>query len=392
MELMLRLLKEVKGMVDDKRLEGIIEKTGGILKLRPNYVRRFYKDGGRLGLTKKPGGTFNPKTKLFVPERWIASCVEAHNPYPIKGEGLSKVWLPKSEGEVTLKDLLQRFGDLLLGVKRNKFHNSEFRVLVKILDPAEPIVFHFHARDEDVWAHPEFFAGHRFGKDEAYFFLNAPKGVCPYTHLGLLPEVDEKELMKAIEKGRDNLLELSPYYLQRTNQGYFTPAGVPHRPGTALCLEIQQPSDVYTLLETESDGRKMSPQQIHPGFPDLKMALQFLDFKTAQSPDLLERCRLFPQPIDETKQKGGQEWWIFPPSLTSKFSGKRLLVTGIFESVESEPYALLIWKGKGKLNGKTIKAGDEFFVGHIAATEPHLFECIGNEPLEAFKLFPQAIR
>ncbi len=378
--------------MDERRLERMIERTKGILKLRPNFVRRFYKDGGRLGLTKKPGGTFNPKTKLFIPERWIASCVEARNPNPIRGEGLSKVWLPRYEGEVTLKELLQKFGDLLLGEERNRIHNSEFRVLVKILDPAEPIVFHFHARDEDVWSHPKFFAGHRFGKDEAYFFLDAPKGICPYTHLGLFSGVDEKELMAAIEKGRNKLLEFSPHYLQRSGEGYFTPAGVPHRPGTALCLEIQQPSDVYTLLETESDGRKMSPEQIHPGFPDLKTALRFLDFKTAQSPDLLERCRLAPELISETKQKGGQEWWIFPLSLTSKFSGKRLVVTGTFESVESEPYALLIWKGKGKLNGKPIKAGDEFFVGYIAAVNPHYFECTSSEPLEAFKLFPQSTK
>jgi mannose-6-phosphate isomerase class I len=378
-------------MAKDGKLERLIERTGGILKLRPTYVRRFYKDGGRLGLSKKPGGTFNPRTKLFVPERWIASCVEAHNPHPIKGEGLSKIWLPKDETQITLREALQKFGNLLLGEERNRAHNGEFRVLVKILDPAEPIVFHFHARDEDVWAHPEFFAGHRFGKDEAYFFLDAPKGSCPYTHLGLVQGVDETELLKAIEKGRDYLLELSPYYLQRIGEGYFTPSGVPHRPGTALCLEIQQPSDVYTLLETETDGRKMSPEQIHPGFPDLQTAIKFLDFKTAQDPDLLERCRLIPQPINETKQKGGQEWWIFPPTLTKKFSGKKLVVTGTFESVENDPYALLVWKGKGKLNGKPVKVGDEFFVGYIAATKPHKFECTSNEPLVVFKLFPQAV-
>jgi NAD-dependent DNA ligase len=135
----------------------------------------------------------------------------------------------------------------------------------------------------------------------------------------------------------------------------------------------------------------MSPEQIHPGFPDLQTAIKFLDFKTAQDPDLLERCRLIPQPINETKQKGGQEWWIFPPTLTKKFSGKKVVVTGTFESVENDPYALLVWKGKGKLNGKPVKAGDEFFVGYIAATKPHKFECTSNEPLVVFKLFPQAV-
>ncbi|GBC99112.1 hypothetical protein HRbin17_01633 [bacterium HR17] len=368
-----------------------IDRTGGILKLRPTYVRRFYKDGGRLGLSKVAGGTFNPRTKLFVPERWIASCVEAHNPHPIRGEGLSQVQLPPSAGAVFLRDVLQRFGETLLGAERYRAHGGEFRLLTKILDPAEPIVFHFHARDDDVERHPEFFVGHRFGKDEAYYFLDAPKGVCPYTHVGLQRGVDAKELLNAIRKGRDRVLELSPVYLQRCGEGFFTPAGVPHRPGTALCLEVQQPSDVYTLLETHSDGRPLSPQQIHPGFPDLETALQFVDYVTAQDPDLLERCRLIPQPVAETRQRGGQEWWIFPPTVTPKFSGKRSVVTGVFESAEHDPYALLIWRGKGRLNGLPIKAGDEFFVGYSAATQPHHFECVGAEPLEVFKLFPQAL-
>ncbi len=375
----------------ERKLQRLMDRTGCILKLRPTYVRRFYKDGGRLGLAKTAGATFDPRTKLFVPERWIASCVEAHNPHPIKGEGLSKVWLPRPEGEITLRDALKLFGNALLGEERNRQHDGEFRVLVKILDPAEPIVFHFHARDEDVWQHPEFFAGHKFGKDEAYFFLEAPKGPCPYTHFGLRQGVDEKALLAAIRQGRDRVLELSPFYLQRYGEGFFTPAGVPHRPGTALCLEVQQPSDVYTLLETQTNGRKMPSQQIHPGFPDLETALRFLDFLTAQDPDLLERCRLLPQPVDETKQQGGQEWWVFPPTLTTKFSGKRLIVTKAFESVERDPYALFIWLGKGKLNGKPIKAGEEFFVGYLAATQPHRFETVGNEPLMVFKLFPQAM-
>ena len=201
--------------------------------------------------------------------------MEATNPYPIKGEGLSQVWFPPSASTVYLREVLLRFGDILLGPERFCAHDGEFRLLTKLLDPAEPIVFHFHARDEDVWCHPEFFAEHRFGKDEAYFFLEVPKGSCPYSHVGLKAGVNDRELLAAIHKGRDHVLELSPSYLQRYNEGFFTPAGVPHRPGTAFCLEVQQPSDVYTLLETHSDGRPLTPQQIHPGFPDLETALRF---------------------------------------------------------------------------------------------------------------------
>ncbi|MCS7223733.1 MAG: hypothetical protein NZ959_04105 [Armatimonadetes bacterium] len=372
-----------------KALERLLHRTGGLLPLRPTYVRRFYRDGGRL---PKPADSTIPTSKgLFVPERWIASCVEATNPDPIPMEGLSKIRGRGSVGKMTLKEALSAFPDLLLGPDRAAAHQGEFRLLVKILDPDEPIVFHFHAKDEDVAAHPEFFPNHRFGKEEAYYFLDAPKGVCPYSHIGLLKGVGPDDLVKAIEQGRDRLLELSHYYLQRTGEGYYTAAGVPHRPGTALCLEVQQPSDVYTLLETKSDGRPMAPEQVHPGFSSLHQALSFIDYETSQDPDLLEKSRLVPYPVEGSKQKGGLQWWIFPPRVTDKFSGKLLVVTGRYECQESDPYALLVWKGRGTLNSFPIKAGDEVFVGWQAATHPHVFEAVSQEPLEIFQLFGQAL-
>jgi len=35
-----------------------------------------------------------------------------------------------------------------------------------------------------------------------------------------------------------------------------------------------------------------------------------------------------------------------------------------------------------------VRPGNEFFVSHMAATKPHIFENDGNEPLVAFKFFP----
>jgi hypothetical protein len=150
-------------------LDRALDAGQGILRLRPTYVRRFYMDGGRLGLGDAPGATYQAEAKLWVPERWIASTVTAANPHPIPGEGLS--FLDLTGADLSLRDALTLRGERLLGPRLLAAHGAEFRVLTKILDPYEPIVFHFHARDEDVRRHPEFFPGHRFGKDEAYYFL-----------------------------------------------------------------------------------------------------------------------------------------------------------------------------------------------------------------------------
>ncbi|MDR7416867.1 MAG: hypothetical protein QN193_05140 [Armatimonadota bacterium] len=350
----------------------------GILPLRPTYVRRFYPDGGRLGLRTRTGGALHPRRRFWKPERWIASCVPATNPSPVPDEGISFLAF---RTPLSWPQALRLRGERILGPRHFAAYGPDFPVLTKLLDPGEPIAFHFHARDEDVWQDPARF-GHRFGKDEAYYFLDAPKGPVPYTHVGLYPGVTLRTLLQAIHQGRERTLELSPVVHQRIGEGFFVPAGVPHRPGTALTLEIQQPSDVYTLLETTAGGTPLRPEQIHPGFPHLEEALRRLDFEAACAPDLLERNRLAPEGI--THARGGEEAWIFPPRLR-KFSGKRLVVRKRFESVEQAPYALFVWRGQGRLLGYPLRPGTEWFVTAEAACRPHLFEA--EETLEVFKLF-----
>jgi hypothetical protein len=380
---MTRVTRRAEAAAHTAALDRLLEHSG-IIPLRPTYVRRFYMDGGRLGLASTIGGTLRPHEHLWVSERWIASTTPAANPHPIPDEGMSRLAL--NAGALTLADALRLRGPRLLGASRWKAHGPEFRVLTKILDAAEPIVFHFHARDRDVARFPQYFPGHRFGKDEAYYFLDAPRGAVPYTHAGLHPGVSRRDLQRATESGRDALFDVSPVFVQSAGRAFYVPSGIPHRPGTALTLEIQQPSDVATMLEPVG-GRRLAPDKFNPGFPDLRTALRFVDMETATAPDFIERHLLDPMPVRSTRQSGGTEDWIFPPSL-GKFSGKRLRVRRRFESVEDGPYAVLVWGGRGRVNNVPLRAGMELFVGDEAARRPHLFEASGSEVLEAFKIFP----
>lgn len=363
-------------------IDRLIDKQQGILKLVPTYVRRFYMDGGRMA-GGKPGASFLPKDRMWKPERWIASSTTATNPNPIRGEGLSYL----AGARITLPDALVAAGARLLGEKRLAAHGPEFRVLIKILDGNTPIVFHFHADDRTVRKYPNNFKGHRFGKDEAYYFLDRPKGPCPYTHVGLYPGTTREDLRKAIRAGRDATLELSPVFLQRFEEGFFVPAGVVHRPGTALTLEIQQPSDVYTLLETGSDDQKFSPQQMHPGFRRLDDAIDLIDIKASTDRDILNRYRLVPSPTSRKPMRGGTQEWIFHPEICRKFSGQRLRVTSKVTTIDSDCYAALVWKGSGRFGPHRVRSGDEFFVSHEAATRGVQVERTGGEYLEIFKLF-----
>lgn len=283
----------------EDRLDRLLD--GGLVPFRPTYVRRFYMDGGRLGLSRRPGGTYLPRVRLWRPERWIASAVLATNPFPASGEGASRVAMRGID--LSFREALTLRGERILGTRHYAAYGPEFPVLIKILDPAEPIIFHVHASDAHVRRHPERFPGQHCGKDEAYYFLPAPTGAVPYAHVGLHPGVSRRVLAEAIEQGRGTVLELSPAFHQRPGEGFYVPAGVPHRPGTALTLEIQQPSDVYTLLERVSGGRTLSAGQMHPGFASVEAALGLIDFKAATRPDLLKQNRLVPEPLTDKRTR-----------------------------------------------------------------------------------------
>src|SRR3989442_643376 len=358
----------------------------GVLPLLPNYVRRLYMDGGRLPISRRPGDTYVPRARMWRPERWIGSTVPAMNPHPISDEGIGRIDAPG--GPIKLTAALRMRGRDILGSRAFAAYGPDFPILIKILDPAQTIGFHFHARDEDVWAHPARFGGQRFGKDEAYYFLDPPKGPIPYTHVGLFARTTRRVLAEAIAAGGGRVLELSPVIHQRIGEGFFVPAGIPHRPGTALTLQVPEPSHVYTMLASEAGGRALTPKGMHPGFASIDQALAFVDFEAACDPALVTRCSLRPEPVRGRIMRGGREEWIFPTRLR-KFTGKRLVVQTRFESVEKGPYVALVWRGRGRVDGVHIRAGSEFLVTARVATQPHAYEAEGGR-LEVFMLFPPA--
>jgi len=371
----MKQLRNIRAVVAPLLARGV-----GVLKLEPTFVHRFYPDFNRLGQKK-----LKTNSQQSIPERWIGSSVEAVNPPPMPGGGLSMV--RGARPGVSLRDAVKAMPGEILGEKLLAAHGAELRVLVKILDPAESIVFHLHATDRQVSAMRGHFKGHRFGKDEAYYFLEAPKALMPYTHVGIYPGVTRRELVNAVRKGREYALELSPAFYQEFEPGFFVPAGVPHRPGSALTLEIQQPSDVYTLLETHSCGKEMAAGQIHPGFRSLDEAFGLIDLKTSERVGELKDNRLVPRRCEESTS-GGEIDWIYPTSICRKFGGKRVRVARHVSYCESSPFILFIWRGSGLVNGRRVGAGDEFVVTYEAARAGVELESDGRGILEAFTFFP----
>jgi hypothetical protein len=361
------------------RLLEFVDRASSVIPLKPCLVPRGYRGGGRLA-GRGPGMVRRRDGKYLV-ERWIASGTRAGWGDPNTENGLSH--LAGFRPTTRLADALQALPDVLLGPVRAAAHAGQFRVLTKILDPYDAIGFHLHQRDEDVRADPARFPGEHCGKDEAYYFLPGPKGAWPYTHVGILPDVTHTDLVAAMQAGRDALLEISPYFLQRPGTGFFVPAGLVHSPGTVLTLEIQQPSDVGAGFGLYGPDRNLTDA------PALETAaqrvLRHVDLALCRQPDLLQRFALTPTPI-EGFPAGLKSWWIVPPSVTPKFSAQRLVVSQPCTYRPRDCFALLVWSGEGRVQGHPASHGAEFFVSHRAAADGVRIEP-GPQGLECFAVF-----
>ncbi len=363
-----------------------LDRVGDIIRLSPQMVGRFYTDLKRLGQ--------RGDTPYRVPERWIGSSTQGMNPPEIPTGGLSTC--PALQ-EMPLRDLVAHgdAGPRLLGEKRFVAHGGTFCLLTKILDAGGPIPFHVHATDQFVAANPQVYPNERFGKTEAYHFLESPKGDTPYTHIGVYPGVDARTMLATMDRGGDHLLELSPGAMQNYGEGFIVESGLLHRPGTALTLEIQQPSDVYTIFQREFGGQVLDDATLAPGFAGLQEAAErTVDWQRNLDPQLLESSRLRPQPVTGFDQSGARCEWIYPPDRCEHFSGQRLTIDTRMTFKAEEPCVLFVWNGRGALAGQAIDGrggppgeADEFFLGNDASRRGVEIVNTGDEPLVVFALF-----
>ena len=372
------------GLEEDLRRE--IEEKGGVLRLKPSFVARtFYPGLNRLGLSNPDAG----ERGEYV-ERWIASCVEADNPIKVEGEGLSEILLETSGKTITLREALQLMPGIMLGENYAKTHENRFGVLTKILDIGHPIPWHIHARKEDAWRY-----WRMNPKEEAYYFLDHPKalGPLPYSHLAIHPGTSQDELLEILKRWSDDkVLDLSPAYRLNVGEGFHIPAGIPHAPGTALTLEVQEESDVYNMLQAKYMGKILPRELLLRGLPDEEAVVKLIDWEASTDPYFYRRHHTVPEPVEEPPEGEGEERWVFSPKRTRKFSGKELTVKpgGKVKCVEKGAHAILIWKGRGRINEVRVsnKHGyDELFINYERAVEGYVVENDGEETLTLYKIF-----
>ena len=375
-------------------VEKALEKGAGVLNLKPAWVARdFLPPGKRLGLKEKE---YNVGKRGYICERWLASVTNADNAVGPEDEGLSYLNTDSKE-EITLKEAVEKAGDLIMGTQYAKTHSGLGR-LAKIYDFGARIPYHIHQMEKDaklVGANP---------KDEAYYFPeDVDTGPHPETFFGVHPYiVDEKKydilLPYLVEWKDDLILQHARAYLNVPGEGFFLPSGVLHAPGTALTIELQEDSDVFSMLQALNAGKIISKELL---FKDVckedreakgeKAILGQLDWPVNGDPYFYENHHLPNIRVEESKQAGGEEHWVYYN--TTKFSGKRLVVKpgNSFTFIEKGVFNILVWRGKGTFDGHKIEGQnfeyDELLISHDRAIKSITVKNDGNKDLIIIKFF-----
>jgi hypothetical protein len=369
-------------------VEDALARGNGILRLKPTWVARDSQPSGcRLGLKEED---VEVGERGWISERWLGSTTKADNRVGPPDEGLSYIALPQG-GRIMLREAIGAAGASIMGEEYARTHPGLGR-LAKLFDLVDRIPFHLHQGPEDaalVGRNP---------KEEAYYFPeNVDLGARPETFFGVHPSIVERKeyevLLPHLVAWKDDLiLKHSRAYHLAPGEGFHLPAGVPHAPGTALTLELQEDSDVFAVLQALVGGTIISKDLL---FKDVRqedrerygerVILGQVNWAVSGDPYFYENRHTSPQPVEGWQQAEGEETWIFYNS--SKFSGKKLVVRPgqCVTTVERGVYSLLVWQGWGRYDGHQVWGRnpelDELLVCHDRAIEPILVENKGREDL-----------
>lgn len=174
-----------------------------------------------------------------------------------------------SEGEFTglsIKELLQQYGNQIMGERLYNIYGDRFPILIKFIDAAQDLSIQVHPNDEIALKR------HNCnGKTELWYILDSLDNSIIYS--GFKTLTSQSELNKHIENNTltNALAQFSP----KRGDTFFLPAGRIHSIGAGnLLLEIQQTSDityrVFDYNRTDLNGKK---RELHT-----ELAIEAIDY------------------------------------------------------------------------------------------------------------------
>ena len=181
-----------------------------------------------------------------VGESWEISGVEGSESIVAEGE---------DEG-LTLSELIDKYGDSLLGKKNFKRFGNRFPILVKFIDAKHDLSVQVHPDDEVAKGR-----GFPHGKNEMWYILEAAEGA--QIANGFKENVSPEDYEGLIESGK--ITDVLKFHKIKRGDAYYIPAGRVHAIGKGSFLaEIQQTSDLtYRLYDYKRKDKEGKERALH---------------------------------------------------------------------------------------------------------------------------------
>jgi len=331
------------------------------IQLPANRVWRTY-TGGRL--LDRMEGKVNPQDTHF-PEDWIASSVRAVNKgrEHLEKEGISFI-INKENGEkIYFDDLLDKYGEQVLGEEYISRYGKSIDILVKILDPS--IRLH-------VQVHPTIEFAQRVlnsnkGKAESYVVIGHRKEVeHPYIYMGFKKFIEKEEWGELILK-QDIEKMLAHIHKVPVKEGdvFIVEGGVPHALGEGLMvIEVQEPTDYVVRCEFKRGDYELPESARYMGV-GFKRSLDVFQYKTVSLDEVLTKWNM--QPLLLRKENHSKEEILIGKHNTDKFKIHRIEVHDRIEEKNINQFQInIVISGRGSIisGDKEIglQYGDKFFV------------------------------
>ncbi|XOV92764.1 MAG: type I phosphomannose isomerase catalytic subunit [Bacteroidota bacterium] len=166
-----------------------------------------------------------------------------------------------------LTDLIQQYGEELLGKKIIQKYGPEFPLLVKFIDANDDLSVQVHPDDKLAKERHD-----SFGKTEMWYIMQADEGSSLIT--GFNRKMDKDSYVSHFNNGQ--LMDILNTEKAQSGDVFFIPAGRVHTIGKGLLLaEIQQTSDVtYRIYDFDRVDDQGNQRELH-----VEEALDAIDYQ-----------------------------------------------------------------------------------------------------------------
>lgn len=362
-----------------------LEQGGGILRLAPAWVPRFYcVPGRRIKLHPNDYYALGSARGGFD-ERWLSSTTPANNgPLTAPHEGLSFVVFQDGGGmeKILFRDAIDEIQGGIIGERIWREHGC-WPMYSKFFDNMGALPHHVHHRDE----HARLVGQN--GKPESYYFppqMNNHGGDFPYTFFGIEPGTSRDQIRECLvnfTKGDNKITNLSRAYRLEPGTGWDVPPGILHAPGSLCTYEPQRNSDVYAMYQSLTGDQLVQEELLWKDCPedrlgDFDYLVEVLDWEANVDPEFVAHHFMRPRPVRPAEETPGYvEKWISYRS--GAYSAKELTVLPdqTVTITDAAAYGVILVQGHGRLGSwqadtpTLIRYGqltsDEFFVTEEAA-------------------------